>query len=204
MFRDRPVRSRLVRAPVLREHAIENLRFIRETMERSASFTAVPGWGGAAMGITALAAAIVASRQPTAARWLVTWLIEAAVAIGIGAWTLSRKARAARVPVLSASGRRFTLCLCPPLLAGALLTVVLYRAGLFSILPGLWLLMYGAAVATGGAFSVKIVPVTGLCLMGTGALALLAPPAWGDWFMGAGFGGLQIIWGIIIARRYGG
>ncbi|PYV22304.1 MAG: hypothetical protein DMG24_17110 [Acidobacteria bacterium] len=94
--------------------------------------------------------------------------------------------------------------MCPPLLAGALLTVVLYRAGLFSILPGLWLLMYGAAVATGGAFSVKIVPVTGLCLMGTGALALLAPPAWGDWFMGAGFGGLQIIWGIIIARRYGG
>ena len=78
MFRDRPVRSRLARLPVLREHAIEDLRFIRETMERSASFTAVPGWGGAAMGITALAAAIVAAQQTTPGAWLVTWLIEAA------------------------------------------------------------------------------------------------------------------------------
>jgi hypothetical protein len=204
MFRDRPVRTRLGRAPVLREHAIENLRFIRETMERSASFTAVPGWGGAAMGITALGAALVAARQTSPGAWLATWLVEAALASAIGAWTLGRKARAGGVPVLSGSGRRFALGLCPPLVAGALLTAVLYRAGLLSVLPGLWLLMYGAGVATGGAFSVKIVPVMGLCLMAAGAVALFAPLAWGNWLMGAGFGGLQIICGIIIARRYGG
>ena len=122
MFRDRPVRSRLARVPVLREHAIEDLRFIRETMERSASFTAVPGWGGAAMGITALVAAIVASRQTAPGAWLVIWLIEAAVASAIGAWTLSRKARAGRIPLFSGSGRRFTLGLCPPLVAGGSLT----------------------------------------------------------------------------------
>ena len=204
MFRDRPVRSRLARVPVLREHAIEDLRFIRETMERSASFTAVPGWGGAAMGITALAAAIVAAQQTTPGAWLVTWLIEAAVASTIGAWTLSLKARAGRVPLFSGSGRRFTLGLCPPLVAGALLTAVLYRAGLVSILPGVWLLLYGAGVATGGAFSVRIVPVMGLCFMAAGGVALFSPLAWGNWLMGAGFGGFQIICGIIIARRYGG
>ena len=149
MFPDhRPIRSRLVRAPQLREHAMENLRYIRETMERSASFTAVPGWGGAAMGMTALAAAVVASRQPTATAWLETWLVEAAIAISIGAWTVLRKARAAKVPIFSGSGRKFALSLCPPLAAGALLTVVLFRAGLISVLPGLWLLLYGAGVVT--------------------------------------------------------
>ena len=204
MLPDRPLRSRRLRAPVLREHALENLRFIRETMERSASFTAVPGWGGAAMGVTALAAAIVASRQTTPLAWLGTWLVEAAVAIAIGAWTLLRKARAAKVPIFSGSGRKFALSLCPPLVAGALLTAVLYRAGLVSVLPGLWLLLYGAGVVTGGAFSVRIVPVMGLSLMAVGVVALLAPAVWGNWLMGAGFGGFQMVCGIIIARRYGG
>lgn len=200
----RPIRSRLVRAPLLREHALENLRYIRETMERSASFTAVPGWGGAAMGLTALAAAVVASRQATPAAWLETWLVEAAVAISIGAWTVARKARAAKVPIFSGSGRKFALSLCPPLAAGALLTVALFRAGLVSVLPGLWLLMYGAGVVTGGAFSVRIVPVMGLGLMAVGMAALVAPAAWGNALLGAGFGLFQIICGVIIARRYGG
>src|SRR3989454_6503791 len=158
MFRDRSVRFHLARPPVLRDRAIEDLRFIRETMERSASFTAVPGWGGAAMGITALGAAIVASQQTTPGAWLVTWLIEAALASTIGAWTLSLKARARRIPLFSRSGRRFTLGLCPPLVAGALLTAVLYRAGLVSILPGVWLLLFGAGGATRGAVSVRVVP----------------------------------------------
>ena len=204
MFPDRPIRSRLVRAPQLREHAMENLRYIRETMERSASFTAVPGWGGAAMGMTALGAAVIASRQTTAAAWLETWLVEAVVAISIGAWTVARKARAAKVPIFSGSGRKFALSLCPPLAAGALLTVVLFRAGLVSVLPGLWLLLYGAGVVTGGAFSVRIVPVMGLGLMAVGVAALMAPAAWGNGLMGAGFGVFQMICGIIIARRYGG
>jgi hypothetical protein len=204
MLPDRPLRSHRRRAPALRDHAIENLRYIRETMERSASFTAVPGWGGAAMGLTALAAAVVAARQVTPLAWLTTWLVEAGVAIAIGAWTVRRKARAARVPIFSGSGRKFALSLCPPLVAGGLLTVILYRAGLVTILPGLWLLLYGAGVVTGGAFSVRIVPVMGLGLMAVGAVALLAPAAWGNVLMGAGFGVFQMVCGVIIARRYGG
>src|SRR5215472_10435945 len=173
-------------------------------MERSAPFTGVPGWGGVGMGVTALVAAWLAARQPTVGAWLITWLMEAALAIVIGAWAVSVKARAANLPVLSGAARKFALSLSPPFVAGVLLSAALYRTGHSTLLPGLWLLLYGAGVVTGGAFSVRIVPVMGMCLMAVGAMALFSPASWGNIFLAAGFGGLQIVFGIIIARRYGG
>lgn len=188
----------------LQTHAMDNLRLIRETMERAASFTAVPGWGGVAMGFSALAAAAIASRQPTLERWLATWLLEAACAMTLAVLAIRRKARAAQVPVISAPARRFVLSFAPPLAVGGLLTAVLYRAGVPSPIPGVWLLLYGTGVVTGGAFSVRVVPVMGLCFMTLGAVALFCPFAWGTAFLAAGFGGLHLIFGIVIARRYGG
>ena len=190
--------------PALHLHALENLRYIRETMERSGAFTAVPGWGGTAMGLTAVVAALVAARAETPQAWLTTWLFEALVAIAIGVWATVKKVRAAKVPILSGPAQKFALSLAPPLFAGALLTVALYHAGHLAVLPGMWLLLYGAGVMTAGAFSVRIVPVMGACFMLAGTLALFAPPTWGNWFLGAGFGGLQALFGFIIARRYGG
>jgi hypothetical protein len=156
------------------------------------------------MGATAVVAAWVASRQATTAAWLATWLVEALAAVLIGTWTVNQKARAAGQPVLTGAGRKFALSLSPPLAAGALLTIVLYRVGHTSVLPGLWLLLYGAGIVTAGAFSVRVVPVMGVCLMAVGALALFSPPAWGDACMAVGFGGVQILFGTIIARRFGG
>jgi hypothetical protein len=197
-------RSRPEPTPGIHEHAIENLRFIRETMERSGSFTAVPGLGGVAMGITAVAAAGLAERTATPRAWLVTWGIAAALAVAIGLWAIWRKIRAARVPILGGPAQKFAISLAPPILAGGVLTIVLFREGLMRALPGLWLMCYGAGVITGGAFSVRVVPVMGACLMACGAAALFAPASWGDAFMALGFGGLQIVFGIVIARRYGG
>jgi len=190
--------------PALHDRAIDNLKFIRETMERASEFTAVPGWGGVLMGMTAIAASVVASQQPTGNLWLWTWMVEALLALVVGGWAIDRKARRAEEPLLSGPGRKFALSYSPPILVGILLTIVLYRAGLHTTLPGVWLLLYGTAVVTGGAFSVKIVPVMGVCFMLLGATALFAPAAWGNYFMAAGFGGLHIIFGIIIARRHGG
>jgi hypothetical protein len=188
----------------LHERAEDNLRFIRDTMERAGSFTAVPGWGGALMGATAVFAAALASQQPTLDDWLATWLGEAVLALVIGAGAMDRKARAKDLPLWSGPGRKFALSFAPPLFVGALLTVVLYRAGLTDALPGVWLLLYGTGVLTGGAFSIRVVPIMGFCFMILGTIALFGPAAWGDGLMAAGFGGLQIIFGTIIARRYGG
>jgi hypothetical protein len=190
--------------PALSDRAMDNLRFIRETMERASSFTAVPGWGGVLMGVTALAASIIASQQTTRNLWLATWVVEALLALIIGGWAMDRKARRAETPILTGPGRKFALSYSPPIFVGMLLTLVLLRAGAANSLPGTWLLLYGTGVVTGGAFSVKIVPVMGLCFMTLGAIALFAPPAWGNYLMAAGFGGLHIIFGIIIARRHGG
>lgn len=185
-------------------HAADNLRFIRETMESAGSFTAVPGWGGVAMGVTAIGAAILASRQTRPAAWLAVWLVELALAIAIAASATLLKAHAAKLKVFSGPGRKFALSFSPPLIAGALLTVVMFRAGMVSALPAMWLLLYGTAVVTGGAFSVKVVPVMGICIMALGLAALLLPAAYGDALMAAGFGGLQIVFGMLIAFRYGG
>ena len=188
----------------LHDRALDNLRYIRQTMERAGSFTAVPGWGQAAVGATALVAALLAARQPTPELWLATWLGEAVVALAIGGSTMVRKAFAVNDPLLSGPGRRAGLSLLPPMVAGGLLTVALSRAGLWHALPGTWLLLYGTGFVTGGAFSVRIVPVMGVCFMTVGAVALLGPATWGNWLMAAGFGGLHIVFGTIIARRHGG
>ena len=189
--------------PALHARAMDNLSFIRSTMERATAFTAVPGWGGVAMGITALIATAAATGRSYSV-WLVIWLAASVLALAIGGWSMAVKARRGGTSVFSYSGRRFVLSYVPPIAVGALLTLVLVRAGLFAALPGTWLLLYGTGVVTGGAFSVRVVPIMGLCFMALGAAALLGPPSWGVWLMAAGFGGLHILFGVIIARRYGG
>jgi len=184
--------------------AADHLRYIRETMESAAEFTAVPGWGGVAMGITAVAAAYIASLQATSARWLLVWLLEAGIAVAIAAPAAATKAHRANAKLFSGPGRKFLLSFAPALVAGGLLTYELVNAGLYAALPGMWLLLYGTAIVTGGAFSVRVVPVMGFCLMLLGATALFTPDKWGNLFMAAGFGGVQIGFGAWIAKRFGG
>ena len=190
--------------PALRDRAIDNLRYIRETMERASAFTAVPGWGQVVIGVTALAATYLAAQQPTPRAWLFVWVAEAIISSLIAGWLMDRKARALGVPLLSGPGRKVAFSLSPPMLVGALLTVALFRAGLINAIPAVWLLLYGTGVVTGGMYSVSVVPVMGICFMLLGAVALLAPAVFGNWLLAAGFGGLHIIFGSIIARKYGG
>ena len=195
----------MAQAPVsMHEHVIDNIRYIRETMERASAFTAVPGWGGAVMGLTAIIAALIASRQTSANSWLQVWLVEGLLATIIGIIAVRIKMRGAHMSLQTGPARKFLFSFLPPIGVGAILTVGLIRAGLISAIPGVWLLLYGTGVVTGGAFSVPAVPVMGFCFMAEGALALFAPVKWGDTLLASGFGGLHIIFGIIIARRYGG
>ena len=183
---------------------MDDLRFIRQTMERAGSFTAIPGWGGVGIGTLGLGAALFASAQPTPERWLLVWLSAALLATLVAAVTMVRKAERARVPLSSGPGRKFLLSFLPPVAAAVALTAALYAHGLTALLPGVWLLAYGAAIIAAGTFSVRAVPIMGTGIMLLGALALATPAAWGDAWMAAGFGGFHIGFGLLIARRHGG
>ena len=190
--------------PALHARAMDNLQFIRETMERATAFTAISGWGLLAIGATALVTAAIAAEQRTFKSWLAIWLAEGAVALLIAGWSIDRKARATKTPLLYGPGRKVAFSLSPPLLAGGVLTLVLFRTGSTNAIPGLWLLLYGTGVITGGMFSVPVVPLMGVAFMALGATALFLPPALANWFMAAGFGALHMLFGLIIVRRYGG
>jgi hypothetical protein len=183
---------------------MEDLRFIRRTMENGTAFTAVPGWGGVGMGVTALVAALIAAGRATPGGWLAVWAAEAVIAAGIGAWAMERKARRVGLPVLSGTGRKVLLGFTPPALAGIILTGALWQAGATRMIPGAWLLLYGVAVVAGGTFSVRVVPLMGVCFMVLGTLALLLVPDAGNTMMALGFGGLHVVFGAIIARGHGG
>ena len=186
------------------QHAAENLQFIRHAMERSATFTAVPGMGGAMMGAIGLIAAAVGSQQRSAERWVLVWLSAAAVALATGVFMMRRKAARVGVPLTGATGRRFALSLSAPLLAGAAMTFGLWMHGAWALMPPTWLLLYGTGVLTGGAFSVAPMRVLGLAFMVLGAAALVTPPSWGNLFLAIGFGALQVGFGLYIAKHHGG
>lgn len=190
--------------PALHDRAADNLDFIRSAMERASSFTGVPGWGGVAMGLTAIGASVLASRSASSREWLAIWLAEAALAGGIGIGAMVLKVRRAEGYFLTRPARRFLLSYLPPFGAALVLTFVLVRAGMLSLLPGTWLLLYGTALLTGGAFSVRIIPVMGACFVAAGLLAFATSPVLGDWWMATGFGGLHLVFGFLIARRHGG
>ncbi len=199
--------SRLPEPPepiVLHARAMDNLRFIRETMERSAVFTAVPGWGAVAIGVAALVAARIASGQASPELWLTTWLVTAFVAVLIGAAATAHKLQGAEKSQFFRPLRNFAFGLAPPMLTGAVLTLALYRMGRVDALAGMWLLTYGSGIVTGGSFSVRVVPLMGLCFMGLGGVALFSPTGWQDAWLAAGFGLLHIVFGVIIARKHGG
>jgi hypothetical protein len=197
-------RAGMLKTPVpIERRAADNLRFIRDTMERAGSFTAVPGWGGVVIGCTALVAGALAVGLTKREAFFV-WLTEAGLALFLGFVAVRLKSKRLELSLHSRAARRALLSFVPPLIAGAILTAILFQTGDIGVLPGLWLLLYGAAVVTGGAFSVRIVPVMGLCFMLAGALSLLFPAAWGNWFLILGFGLLHIAFGVAIARRHGG
>jgi hypothetical protein len=183
---------------------MDNLRYIRETMELATAFTGISGWGEIAIGVTALIASVIAAQQATFNAWLAVWIAEGLISLLIAGWSMDRKARAIDKPLGSGPGRKAVFSLTPPMIAGGLLTIVLVHAGLHNAIPGVWLLLYGTGVITGGMYSVKVVPIMGICLMTLGALALFSPPTFANWFMAAGFGGLHVVFGAIIVRKYGG
>src|SRR5256885_1517201 len=187
----------------LHDRALDNLKFIRSTMERAGSFTAVPGWGMVLLGVTALAATAYAGSLPVTvssaqSRWFWVWMFEGLLGAGIGVAALLYKAIRAGDTIVHGPGRRFGLSVLPPFIVAALLTYVLWHTKQLALLPAVWLLCYGTGVVTGGAFSMRVVPVMGICFMILGTAALFAPAGWEAGLLPSGLRGLRTLVGVVI------
>ncbi|HXG82905.1 MAG TPA: hypothetical protein VNI84_02665 [Pyrinomonadaceae bacterium] len=196
--------ERIDEPPRLHGRAMDNLRFIRETMECSTHFTAVPGYGGVFIGLTALCAAYITARQAFIQDWLIVWLSEAVLAFAVGLFAMRRKSKIANVSLSSARAKKFAMSFLPPLICAIVITLGLWRLGQFEALIPVWILLYGAAVVTRGSFSARVIPVMGWCFIALGAAAFFLPVSFGNLMMALSFGVLHIIFGVVIARRFGG
>lgn len=185
------------------DHAVANLRFIRDAMKRAGSFTSIPGWGGFAIGCTAVATSIVASRLVDM-RWLEAWMADAILSAAIALIAMSIKASRAGVTLMTPAARRFFVSYFAPIAAAAVITLMLLRAQWYEAMPAVWLLSYGASFISSGSYSIRVVPQMGICFMLLGVAAALVPFPTSNALLGAGFGGLHIAFGLIIARNYGG
>ena len=196
--------------PALREpisigsRADENLRIIRMAMERSSVFTALPGRGAILMGLSAVVAAWFAASASSVEEWFGIWLAEALIGFSIALAAVAWKIRTVETPASLRPARNFAVGLAPPLFAGAVLTWALYQAGATDLIPGVWLLLYGCGIATAGTFSIRIVPAMGACFAAVGVVTLFAPELWHNALLAVGFGGLHMIFGGIVWRKYGG
>jgi hypothetical protein len=199
-----PIRPHPKDPPEMQARAMDNLRFIRETMEAAGTFTAVSGWGQVVIGTTAIVAALVSATRGPSVEWVVVWAVEAFLALLISVWFMYDKARSASLPLLTGSARKLLFSFTPVFVVGIVVTFAFMQRGMYALLPGIWMLLYGTGVVAAGAFSVRIVPVMGAAFIVVGAGTLFAPAAWNTALMILSFGLLHIVFGILIARRHGG
>ena len=206
----------------LQKEASAQLRYIRDTMARSSAFTDIPGWGIFIVGLIALVASWLTSGFRPAfwtVSWKDTWMLTAIVSAAVGVTMLVRKAKAAQHPVTHGPIRKFALGMLPAIVAAMVLTSAFtHRTGLDAYLSGqmlpadpmaahlhaLWLLLYGVAIVSSGMHSIRVVPLMGLCFMALGVVAFAFPDLPKTAMMTIGFGGLHLIFGYLIAKKYGG
>jgi hypothetical protein len=187
----------------LNRRADENLRYIRDVMEGANVFTGVSGMGYVYAGFTALVAAWLAARQSSEAAWLLVWMVELVLAATIAFCLMFRKTTRQGKSLFNAGARKLLLAFIPAMSVGGLLTWSYYLQDIVALLPGIWLGLYGAAVLTAGAWSVRAVPVMGVLFVVLAALVLLTSVS-SDVMLALGFGGLHIIFGAWIWRHHGG
>jgi hypothetical protein len=183
--------------------ALGTLAYIKRSIESSGSM-AVPGTAGVVMGCIGMLAAIAASTPRWSPHWVAIWLLGGATAFVGGGALMAREAAQSGHARYLGPVRKFLLCLCPALFAGAVLTGVLWRAGLANLLPGTWLLLYGCAVLSAStvtiASTMRLIGIMGALFVALGCLAFASPPPMHTALLGVGFGVLHIVFGLLVGR----
>jgi len=180
-------------------HAAATLRYIRDSMEGAASFV-VPGSAGIALGVIGLLSAALSSAPSLHEHWLQIWLLAALAAAAVGGVLLVRESSLRGLRLIGTPIRKFALCLIPSLAAGLIMTAVHWSYGNLHAIPGTWLLFYGCALISASTVTTRTIGLLGASFALLGVLALLLPGSAQIFMLGTGFGGLHIVFGILIGR----
>ena len=187
----------------IESRALGTLDYIRASIESSSSLD-VPGMAGIVTGSIGVLAAIVVSLPRWAPHWLAIWLAAAAVAFVLGGTLVARQITSRGRTRYLGPARKFLLCLCPSLVAGAVLTVVFATSGMTGFIPGTWLLLYGCAVLSASTVTAagiaRLICIMGALFIALGSMAFALPAAAHTALLGLGFGALHILFGILIGR----
>lgn len=181
-------------------HALGTLQYIRASID-AAGLLAVPGSAGIAMGAVGILTALLVSFKAVAVHWLLIWLIAGLVAIAFGTALMVHQVVTRGTALYRGPLRKFLMCLCPPLLVGAVLTWQLWLRAEFNLIPGVWLLMYGCAVMAASTLTRRALAVMGALLVLLGLAALQVPENFQNTVLGVGFGGLHLLFGILIGGK---
>jgi len=195
-------RTRPDNTVAIESHALGTLNYIRASIEAAGSF-AVPGIAGIAMGAVGVVAAVLASVPSLASHWLSIWLCAAFAASALGVVLVARQPPKG-FTLYRGPARKFVLSLCPSLLAGAVLTSVLWRMGHGVLIPGTWLVLYGCAVLSASLMTspamMRLIAIMGGLFVLYGLVAFELPAQWHNLTLGLGFGALHLLFGILIGR----
>jgi hypothetical protein len=183
----------------LDSHALATLRYIRASMEGAASFV-VPGSAGIALGFIGIVAAGLSLAPALHEHWFEIWLIASITAAAAGSVLLLRESSLRGLQLLGTPIRRFALCLLPSLTAGIVLTAVHWSSRNMHAIPGTWLLLYGCALISASTVTTRTIGLLGALFAALGLMAFILPDSLQMPMLGAGFGGLHIVFGIIIGR----
>jgi predicted lysophospholipase L1 biosynthesis ABC-type transport system permease subunit len=208
-------------APPAAEEAQENLRMIRELMERSTKYSTFSGLSGVLVGLIAIAGCAVQAfvlprywPEHPVRGFLINWILVVALALLVDFVLTKRRAPLVGKHIRSRLGKQMILAAAPGLGIGVLTTIVLIPWLMDFVYPA-WMLCYGAAVCAVGIFSQREVRRLGWSFLVTGAVTLLLlrftdlwPYIWERSYLGLGmtalsFGGFHIIYGLVMWRRGG-
>jgi hypothetical protein len=187
----------------LHSHALSTLNYIRTSIDAAGTF-AVPGSAGIAMGTAGVAATFLSTIHWLSAYWILIWIVAAVGAAAVGSMRIARQSARGELTLYRGPTRKFIFCLCPALLAGAVLTAVLAQVGEARLIPGTWLLLYGCAVLSttlmSAASTARLLGTMGGLFILLGVLAFELPERWHNLILGVGFGALHLIFGVLIGR----
>jgi FtsH-binding integral membrane protein len=196
------------------EKRADDIKMIREMMEKSSKFLSLSGLTGVIAGMAAILGAAFAyfyllrdpsltdySRMQETMILLADALIVLLVSVGSGIYLSVRKAKKNNQPLFNKVTLRTIYSLAIPLLTGGIFALIYLFRGDISIVVSSTLIFYGLALVNVSRYTYGEVHYLGLTEIVLGLLAAIFVRN-GIIFWTIGFGVCHIIYGFIMYKKY--